>query len=97
MEGKLNAQNVATINYLTELNFDDAENVTYQNLIDARKVSLGMAYGEPRHINGSLVYVLPTVNMGLVIKEGNTDIKMVTREDYLENYLPTFDVIEGGV
>ena len=35
MGAKLSPQNVATINKVTELHFDDLENVTYQMLIDS--------------------------------------------------------------
>ena len=91
MSAKLSPQNVVTINSVTELYFEDLENVTYQMLIDGRTESLGMAYGYQRHKNGVLVWVLPSIPMGLVVDQNSTAIKEHTEEEYINNILPTFD------
>ena len=92
MEAKLSASNVATINAVTELKFDDLDNVTYQNLIDARKQSQSMAFGYPKYKDGALIWVLPCPPMGLNVDPESVAIKEVSKADYVENYLPTFDV-----
>ena len=91
MGAKLSPQNVATINKVTELHFDDLENVTYQMLIDSRTDSMGMAYGYPKYKNGVLVWVLPSIPMGLIVDENSTVIKEYTEQEYIDNILPTFD------
>jgi len=91
MGAKLSPQNVQTINNVTELNFEDVDNVTYQMLIDGRTASLGMAFGYPRHKDGALVYILPSIPMGLVVDPSSTAIKEYTEEEYINNVLPTLD------
>ena len=91
MSAKLSSQNVKTINAVTELHFEDINNVTYQMLIDGRTESLGMGYGYPRHKNGVLVWVLPSIPMGLIIDPNSTVIKEYTEQEYIDNILPTFD------
>lgn len=99
MSAKLSARNVQIINQLTELNFDDVENVTYQMLIDARKESMGMAYGYPMYLNSFQFWVLPSLVMGLTIEEGSEAIKEYSKQYYIDNIMPTWDVeleeIEG--
>ena len=84
MGAKLSSQNVAKINAVTELYFDDLENVTYQMLIDGRSQSLGMAYGYPRHKNGVLFWVLPSIPIGLVVDPTSKAIKEYTESEYKE-------------
>lgn len=91
MTAKLSPSNVEVINQLTELNFDDVENVTYQILIDARKKSRGSEHGYKRFKNGKLVYVLPSLPMGMVVDPNSAAIKEVSEEDYINIYEPTFD------
>ena len=38
--------------------------------------------------------MLPSLPMGLIIKEGNTDIKEYTEQEYKENILPLWDIEE---
>lgn len=90
MSAKLSSQNVEKINKATELNFEDTKNVTYQMLIDQRSETMGMAYGYPRHKNEKLVWILPSLPMGLIIDSNNTDIKEYTEGEYIE-YEKTLD------
>ena len=94
MNAKLDEANVLTLNEVTELNYTDTSNVTYQMLHDDRKESLGMAYGYFENKEGVPFWVLPSLPMGLIIKEGNTDIKEYTEEEYTENVLPLWDIEE---
>jgi hypothetical protein len=93
MSESLEDYNIDIIKNLTELK-DLPYGTTYQELINARKESLGYGYGYPQYKEGNLVYVLPSLVMGLIINPNSTAIKEVTEEDYVNNYLPTFDVIE---
>jgi len=94
MNAKLSVSNVAIINELTELHFEDIENVTYQMLIDARKDSLGMAYGYPMYKDGIEFWVLPSVPMGIVVDPNSDVIKEYTEEHYKKYVLPTWDITE---
>ena len=67
---------------------------TYQQLIQARKDSLGYGYGYPKYKDEVLIYVLPSLVIGLTVDPNSTAIKEVTEDDYVNNYLPTFDVEE---
>ena len=98
MGGKLSADNVEIINQLTELNFEDVNNVTYQNLIDERKDSLNMAYGYPMYKDSVEFWVLPSLNMGLSVNPNNHDIKEYTKEQYKKDILPFWDkeITDGG-
>ena len=92
MKAKLSAENVGVINQLTELNFDDVNNVTYQMLIYARRDSMHMAYGYPMFKNSVQFWVLPSLPMGLYIDSLSTVIKEYTEEDYIKNILPLWDI-----
>ena len=94
MNATLDEANVLILNEVTELNYTDTLNVTYQMLQDDRKESLGMAYGYFKKKEGVSFWVLPSLPMGLIIKEGNTDIKEYTEEEYKENVLPLWDIEE---
>ena len=94
MKATLDEANVLVINETTELNYTDTLNVTYQMLHDDRKASLGMAYGYFKKKEGVEFWVLPSLPMGLIIKEGNTDIKEYTEQEYKENILPLLDIEE---
>lgn len=96
MSAKLSSSNVAIINELTELHFEDIENVTYQMLIDARKDSLGMAYGYPMYKDGIEFWVLPSVPMGIVVDPNSDVIKEYTEEHYKKYVLPTWDITEDA-
>ena len=97
MSEKMSADNVEIINNLTELNFEDTENVTYKMLINARRESIGSGYGYPMFKDGVKFWVLPSLQMGLSIDPTSTVIKQYTEDEYVKNVLPTFDVenIEG--
>ena len=82
MKATLDEANVLVINETTELNYTDTLNVTYQMLHDDRKASLGMAYGYFKKKEGVQFWILPSLPMGLIIKEGNTDIKEYTEDEY---------------
>lgn len=92
MSAKMSADNVEIINNLTELNFEDTYNVTYQMLIDARRESTGSGYGYPMFKDGVRFWVLPSVPMGLTVDPTSTVIKQYTEEEYVRDVLPTFDV-----
>lgn len=94
MNAKLDSYNVNIINQLTELNFDDVENVTYEMLIDARRYSLNMAYGYPMYLDGVQFWVLPSVPMGLKIEQGSEVINEYTEEQYKIDILPNWDTEE---
>ena len=94
MNATLDEANVLVINEATELNYTDTLNVTYQMLHDDRKESLGMAYGYFKNKNSVPFWVLPSLPMGLIIKEGNTDIEEYTEQEYIENILPLWDIEE---
>jgi hypothetical protein len=92
MSAKMSADNVEIINNLTELNFEDTDNVTYQMLIDARRESIGSGYGYPMFKDGLQFWVLPSLQMGLTVDPNSTVIKQYTEEEYVRDVLPTFDV-----
>jgi len=96
MNEPLEDSNIDIIKNLTELK-SLPYGTTYSELIQARKDSLGYGYGYPKYKEGKLVYVLPSLVMGLTINPNSTAIKEVTEADYLTNYLPTFDVIEEEI
>jgi hypothetical protein len=97
MDAKLDSYNVNIINQLTELNFEDIENVTYQMLIDARRNSLNMAYGYPMYLDGVQFWVLPSLPMGLTIEEGSEVITEYTEEEYKRDILPNWDKEEEEI
>jgi len=78
----LDAENVTIINAVTELNYDDLNNVTYQLLRADRLNSMGSNAGYFRKKNGVEFLVFPTTKMGFTIKEGNTDITEYSYNDY---------------
>lgn len=88
--------NIDIIKSLTELK-DLQYGTTYQQLIKARKDSLGYGYGYPKYKDEVLIYVLPALVMGLEVDPNSTAIKEVTEEEYINNYLPTFDVIDEDI
>ena len=92
MSATMSADNVEIINSLTELYFEDKENVTYQMLIDARKDSTGSEFGYPMFKDGVEFWVLPSISMGLTVDPNSTAIKQYTLEEYVRDVLPTFDV-----
>ena len=92
MSANMSADNVEIINNLTELYFEDTENVTYQMLIDARKDSKGTEFGYPMFKDGTQFWVLPSISMGLTVDPNSTAIKQYTLEEYVKDVLPTFDV-----
>ncbi len=92
MSATMSADNVEIINNLTELYFEDTENVTYQMLIDARKDSIGIGYGYPMYKDGVQFWVLPSIPMGLTVDPNSPSIKQYTLDEYLKDVLPTFDV-----
>ena len=92
MSATMSADNVEIINNLTELYFEDTENVTYQMLIDARRDSLGTEFGYPMFKDGVEFWVLPSLQMGLTVDPNSTAIKQYTEEEYIKDVLPTFDV-----
>ena len=96
MDATLDEANVLVINEVTELNYPPINGkydyVTYQMLHDDRKESLGMAYGYFKNKNSVPFWVLPSLPIGLVIKEGNTDIVEYTEEEYIKNIEPLWDV-----
>lgn len=94
MNAKLDEANVLIINEVTELNYTDTLNVTYQMLHDDRKDSRGSEYGYFKKKEGVEFWVLPSLPMGLIIKEGNTDIEEYTEQEYKENVLPLWDIEE---
>ena len=94
MNASLDEANVLVINENTELNYPPNSSVTYQMLHDDRKESLGMAYGYFKKKEGVEFWVLPSLPMGLIIKEGNTDIKEYTEQEYINNVLPLWDIEE---
>ncbi len=84
MNATLNAENVSKINYATELNFDDVNNVTYQMLHDARLQTMGGNHcGSFKKLNGVEYWVLPTPKaMNLTINVDNTDIVEYSYNDF---------------
>ena len=96
MNATLDEANVLVINETTELNYPPINGkydyVTYQMLHDDRKESLSMAYGYFKNKNRVPFWVLPSLPMGLIIKEGNTDIVEYTEQEYTENVLPLWDI-----
>lgn len=91
MSAKLSASNVEVINNLTELSFSDVNNVTYQNLIDARRESKGSGYGYEVSVQGVKKWVLPSVPMGLVVDPLSTAITEYTEQDYITQIMPLID------
>lgn len=94
MSAKLTADNVEVINQLTELNFSDVNNVTYQDLINARRDSMHMAYGYPMFKNSVQFWVLPSLPMGLYIDPLSDVIKEYTEGKYKKDILPFWDIEE---
>ena len=71
----LNAENVAIINAITELHYDDLDNVSYEMLRNDRLESFsGNHAGGFRKKDGLEFLIFPTIKMGFTIDEGNTDI-----------------------
>lgn len=92
LDAKLTASNVEVINQLTELSFSDVNNVTYRQLIEARKQSLGNGYGYEVSIQGVKKWVLPSIPMGLVVDPSSVAIKEYTEQEYKTQILPLIDV-----
>ena len=90
MSEPLDDYNIDIIRKLTELK-DLPYGTNYTELIEARKESLGYGYGYPRYRNGDLVYVLPSLPMGMIIDPTTTAIEEVSEEDYVNIHEPTFD------
>ena len=92
---KLDSGNVVGINYYTELNFEDTENVTYQNLIDARFDSLGSFFGMPKKKNGVDYWVFPiNASWGLYVDPLSENVKEYTSDTYKKEIKPLWDVEE---
>ena len=81
-KGTLDAENVAIINAVTELNYDDLYNVSYEMLRSDRLKSMGSNAGLFKKKNGVEFLVFPTTKMGFTIKEGNTDVTEYSYNDY---------------
>jgi len=94
MTATLTPGNVEVINEKTELHFDDINNVTYQNLIDARRESRGSEYGYPKYKNGVKFWVLTSIPMGLVVEPNSTAITEYTEQEYINDVLPLWDIEE---
>ena len=92
MSAKLSASNVQVINQLTELYFEDVENVTYQDLVNARTESLGSGFGYPEFKDGVEFWVLPSIAMGLTVDPNSPSIKEYTKQEYRNNIMPFWDV-----
>lgn len=79
----LNAENVAIINEITELHYDDLDNVSYEMLRNDRLKSFGGNHaGGFRKKDGVEFLIFPTTKMGFTIDEGNTDIKEYSYNEF---------------
>ena len=94
MSATMSADNVEIINNLTELYFEDTENVTYKMLIDAREDSTGSELGYPMFKDGVEFWVLPSIPMGLNVEPLSDAIKEYTEDNYRKDILPFWDFEE---
>jgi hypothetical protein len=91
MSAKLDPVNVEKINALTELFYSDVINVTYNMLYEDRKNARGMGHGQKRNKDGSEFWVLPYLNIGMVINPNSNVIKEYEVQEYLIDIEPSFD------